>query len=239
MVVNRHVSRLEAFSDAIFGFAATLLVVDLDAPATYAELTANVNHFVAFALSFGTLVLLWAVHNGFFRRYEMEDAGTVVLNAVFLFLIVFYVYPLKFAWTTFVGFTLGGVLDVPRVPMTPDSLAGMFAIYGAGWTATFTALSLLYLHAWRRRDALGLDALAAFDAVTHARYYGMFVLTGLVSVALAMTQVGVALGVPGHAYFLLGPLCWWHGTRRARARETLRRALEGRTSTLVAAPAAG
>ena len=33
------------------------------------------NHFVAFALSFTTLILLWAVHNGFFRRYEMEDTG--------------------------------------------------------------------------------------------------------------------------------------------------------------------
>lgn len=218
MIVNRHVSRLEAFSDAIFGFAATLLVVDLDAPTTYAALVANVNHFVAFALSFATLVLLWAVHNGFFRRYELEDAGTIVLNAIFLFLIVFYVYPLKFAWTTFVGFTLGGVLDVPRVPMTRDALAGMFAIYGVGWTAAFAAIAMLHLHAWRRRDALGLDRLAAFDAITLARYYGMFVLTGLVSVALATAQVGVPYGVPGHAYFLLGPLCWWNGTTRARAR---------------------
>ena len=53
----------------------------------------------SFALSFAMLVFLWAVHNGFFRRYGLNDTYTVLVNSVFLFLVLFYVYPLKFMST--------------------------------------------------------------------------------------------------------------------------------------------
>jgi len=218
MILNRNVSRLEAFSDAIFGFAATLLVVSLEPPASYQELVANVRGFAAFAFSFATLVLLWAVHNAYFRRYEIEDATTIVLNAVFLFVVVFYVYPLRYAMTTATAYFLGGIVPLPLEPLTNAQLANMFAIYGIGWTAAFACVALMYLHARRRRDVLGLDDLAAYDAGTHACHYAMFVLVGLVSVALALGEVGVRYGVPGHAYVLLGPSCWWNGARRARGR---------------------
>ena len=42
------VSRLEALSDAVFGFAITLLVVSLEVPATYDELVAMMRGFVAY-----------------------------------------------------------------------------------------------------------------------------------------------------------------------------------------------
>ena len=97
---KHEITRLEAFSDAVFGFAATLLVVALEVPATFPELVSNLRGFFAFGLSFAMLVLIWAAHNGFFRRYGMDDAGTVVLNSILLFVVLFYVYPLKFLCTT-------------------------------------------------------------------------------------------------------------------------------------------
>ena len=42
------------------------------------------------------LVLIWSVHNAFFRRYGLDDGLTVVLNTAQLFVVLFYVYPLKF-----------------------------------------------------------------------------------------------------------------------------------------------
>jgi uncharacterized membrane protein len=220
MIINRHVSRLEAFSDAIFGFAATLLVVSTDVPSNYTELAATLRTFVPFALSFATLVLLWAVHNGFFRRYEIEDATTIILNAVFLFLVIFYVYPLRFAMMTAVGF-FGASFGMERISMEWWQLANMFVMYGAGWTAVFTCVSLLYLHAYRRRETLGLDTLAVFDAVSAARHYGMFVLAGIISMAIARSGVGISIGLPGFAFAILGPLCWWNGWSRGKQRERI------------------
>jgi uncharacterized membrane protein len=70
--VRRHeISRLEAFSDAVFAFALTLLVVSLDVPKSYDELMALMAGFVPFAASFALLTWIWYEHNLFFRRASL------------------------------------------------------------------------------------------------------------------------------------------------------------------------
>src|SRR5438270_11890404 len=94
-VRGREVTRLESFSDAVFGFALTLLVVSLDVPKTFADLTAMLRGFPAFAICFLFLALIWHNHYRFCRRYGLDDTTTVVLTCVMLFLVLFFVYPLK------------------------------------------------------------------------------------------------------------------------------------------------
>jgi hypothetical protein len=80
---RRHeISRLEAFSDAAFAFALTLLVVSLDVPRSYGELMGLLKGFLSFACCFALLVWIWHEHNMFFRRYGLQDPSTVFLNGI-------------------------------------------------------------------------------------------------------------------------------------------------------------
>jgi uncharacterized membrane protein len=82
------ITRVEAFSDAVFAFALTLLVVSLDVPQSYDELMKLVAGFVPFACSFALLTWIWYEHNVFFRKYGLQDPYTVTLNAVLLFVVL-------------------------------------------------------------------------------------------------------------------------------------------------------
>jgi len=83
-VRGRHheITRLEAFSDAVFAFALTLLVVSLEVPRSYPELMLLVRSFIPFACCFALLVWIWHEHSMFFSRYSLRD-GPTTLRAAF------------------------------------------------------------------------------------------------------------------------------------------------------------
>lgn len=208
----RDSSRLEGFSDAVFGFSATLLVVTLNVPQTYPDLARSLWGFVPFSLSFLALALLWSTHHAFFRRYGMADRVTIALNSILLFVIVFYVYPLKFMTTSLVEDVLGRRPFEESVRFRgPDDVAGMFVVYGMGFAAIFACFALLYRHAARSASHLGLDPEQLHEARTLSRHYWILAGVGLFSLGLAAAGIGVRWGVPGFVYSLIGPLTWWHG----------------------------
>jgi uncharacterized membrane protein len=104
---RREVSRIEGFSDAVFAFAVTLLVVSLEVPHTFDELWMAMRQFLAFAICFALLFQVWWRHFNFFRRYGLEDAATIVLTGILLFVVLFYVYPLKFVFKMVLDQLLG------------------------------------------------------------------------------------------------------------------------------------
>lgn len=96
---GREILRIEAFSDAVFAFSITLLIVSLEVPETFEELKHAISGFFAFAVGFTLLFQIWYSQFKYFRRYGLEDLYCIILNAVLLFVVLFYMYPLKFLFS--------------------------------------------------------------------------------------------------------------------------------------------
>lgn len=231
------VSRIEGLSDAVFGFAITLLVVSLDVPNSFGELRDLMRGFLPFAASFAVLVIIWHAQYKFFRRYGLEDTRTIVLTVVLLFVVLFYIYPLKFLFGTLIPMLYAGVavpLGAPRAfvgppagQLTSAEWPSMMAIYGAGWVALYTVFALLYGHAYRKRAEIGLDELETLET-RHS------VIEQLVMIGLGLVSLGVALGAPalgippgavgflsGIVYMFIGPAQFIHWGLFARRRKRL------------------
>ena len=163
------ITRLEAFSDAVFAFAVTLLVVSLEVPYTFDELMDVIRGFPAFAICFSMLLLVWYNHAKFFRRYGLQDPAIQALNGVLLFVVLFYVYPLKFLFTMLVGLATGGA-TLPHAhavhdPLSQHDVPTLMAIYGLGYAAVFGIFAWMHLLAYRRRHQLELNELEVFKTV--------------------------------------------------------------------------
>jgi uncharacterized membrane protein len=181
---GREVTRLESFSDAVFGFALTLLVVSLDVPKTFADLISTMRGFPAFALCFLFLALIWNGHYKYCRRYGLDDATSRFLTCVMLFLVLFYVYPLKFLF----NFSITGLLfdqSAQPVSMTRSQFSALLVIYGVGFAAVYLAMTLLYLHAYRLRDVLELTELERLDTRYQIFRLLTLVVVGLIAALLA------------------------------------------------------
>jgi uncharacterized membrane protein len=222
------VSRLEALSDAVFGFAITLLVVSLEVPRTYAQLMDAMHGFVAFAASFALLFLVWFNQYRFFRRYGLQDNTTVWLNAVLLFVVVFFVYPLKFVFTLVVNEMMGRGDDVlvdgrlVHVFTSSAQPRQMMVVFGLGYVAVFFLFALMHLRAHALRAELDLSPGERFETRGKALEALLNVGIGLLSVGLATWGPGRrAAAFSGMAYMLVGPVLTAFGFARAAQRRKL------------------
>jgi uncharacterized membrane protein len=200
---GQEVTRLESFSDAVFGFALTLLVVSLDVPKSFSDLMATMRGFPAFALCFLFLGLLWNGHYKFCRRYGLDDGTARFLTCVMLFLVLFYVYPLKFLF----NFSVTGLFfngSSQPLSITRSEYSTLLVIYGLGFAAVYLALTLLYLHAWRLRDALGLNDLERFD--TRYQIFRLVTLTAFGIIAAVLACIPVLRMWSSLIYMLLFPI---------------------------------
>jgi uncharacterized membrane protein len=205
------ISRLEGFSDCAFGFAITLLVVSLEVPNRFSELLQLVRGFPTFAVTFAIIAGIWYAHYRFFRAYGVQDTMTVVLTLALLFVVLFYVYPLKFVFRIAFNGASGAIAD-SEVPL-------LFTIYGLGYTAVWVVLGLMHVNAYRQRGTLELSPWEAFVTRTSIAQHFTVAAFGLLSAAVSYVApepyTGTAAGL---TYFLLFIPQFAFGRYRNRAR---------------------
>jgi len=189
---SHEITRVEGFSDACFGFAVTLLIVSLEVPKTSTELLTTMRGFGAFVVTFFMLASLWYSQHMFFRRYGLEDRVTVILNLALVFMVLFFVYPLKFLFNL--------ILGDPRMRQmteTPHGLARVvlpqhkpiiFIIFGAGFVGVMTIFLLLYRHAYKKRDELNLNEFELFETEHSMRRLAVAIAIGSTYFLIALIE---------------------------------------------------
>jgi uncharacterized membrane protein len=215
------VTRLEAFVDAAFAFAVTLLVISIDAiPRTLDELLLALRGVPAFGVSFAMVAMFWSAHARWSRRYGLKDGGSTVLSLALVFLVLVYVYPLKMMFASFLSWISAGWLSPEAMAAALSSRSPqqevllMFVVYGVIFSTLSACLWGLYLLAWRQRSALQLAAHESDATGGELFSYLWFVSVGLLSVGIAwlLTMLLPAdlprraswlIGIPGMAYMLL------------------------------------
>jgi uncharacterized membrane protein len=90
-------NRLEAFSDGVFAIAATLLILNVVEPA--GPLGQGLLHiwasYVAYAVSFVTIGVIWINHHGVMAQIAKVDRLFLLVNVIFLMLIAFIPFPTR------------------------------------------------------------------------------------------------------------------------------------------------
>ena len=202
------VSRLENFSDVVFAFALTLLVVSTEVPRNFHALMGVLRDFPAFVASFYLLVTFWHNHYIFFRRYGLHDTATARINNVLLLMVLFCVYPLKYL------FTLINAINSPWSeaavsPAAKDALYQgvdvpvLMRLYAVALGSIFLLFALLYGRAWRLREVLQLNR--AERLATLRKLTGFLITISVCCVSVLLTFSARTLDWAGPLYLLLIP----------------------------------
>ncbi len=203
------VTRLEAFVDAAFAFALTMLVISVGTiPDTPAKLIEALKGTPAFAVCFLQIATFWYEHMTWSRRYGLDDRRSIILSLLLVFLVMVFIYPLKAVASTFFGWITGGWLPYGFDVKTMADLRLMFIVYGLMFGSMSIVIGLLYLQAWRQRDALELSLDERVETIVRMGDGCMSIVVALLSVVVALAMPARPsrwlMGGPGIVYALMG-----------------------------------
>jgi TMEM175 potassium channel family protein len=138
-------NRLEAFADGIFAFAATLLILNLavvEGKPLSGQLTGIWTSYVAYAVSFVTIGIIWVNHHTVMHQVGHVDRTFLMINILFLMFIAFIPFPTRLL-----------ALHVMTDQAEPAALA-----YGVTLTMTALLFNVLWRYAATGRRLLRQDA---------------------------------------------------------------------------------
>ena len=192
-------NRLEALSDGVFAFAATLMVVNIGSDTTITSFKEELPNFISFAVSFFVMMGIWKVHYNFFRRTDYIDNWIIALNMILLFTVLFYIFPVRSLLSTGIGGQRIGI----------DEFSNIFQLYSIGFSLIFASLYFMYLRTFKKDIKNDHNIKLLF----YSRHFLIFVIVGIISFLLAKLQIGLRYGVPGFVYVFLGPFCYFNSVR--------------------------
>jgi len=183
--------RIEAFSDGVFSIAATLLVLELKAPAAglpfWRGIAGQWPGYASFLLSFLFIGIMWMNHHRLFTHIRRSDDALMAANLMLLLGVVWIPYPT--------------LLMAQAVATGQLREAAIF--YNGSYLAIALLFNWLYFTCVRRglvdRQYMGVRAIA--------RRYGVGLTFYVICLAVTWWSVPLSLTINGGLaiYFLLSP----------------------------------
>jgi hypothetical protein len=222
-------SRLEQLTDGVFAFAVTLLVISSEVPKSYLELEASMYSFIGFVFCILLLLGIWNHHRNFFLHYGLQDKTVKVLNFILLFVLLYYIYPLKFLFS-YIGTAIYARLKMSAgdrsegLQLALDRLAesnmdaaqwsDIMIRFGFGLFLIYGVFFLLHRHAMRQKEALELDMYERYETKTFIQAYGLLLTVTVLSMTVVLIFGGEAAAYSGGVYALVAIVLPWHRRRR-------------------------
>lgn len=222
--------RLENFSDACFALAITLLLISTSPPTTFEQVKRFTWELIPFAVCIVFIVLIWYEHFVFYYRYGLREGKIIVWNSLFIILVLFYVYPLKFLFTKLTLIPISMIFDNSEMlkaetdAIRNTDVAILMMIYGFGAAAVFFVIMFMYKAALAKSDELELNEIEIFDTKASIRSNMLMALVPLLSAFFAIIfQWSPFLSgiIPGFTYFLYSPVMFINGSRTHKQRKKL------------------
>ena len=176
-------SRLDAFTDAAFAFAVSLLVIGgARAPEDIDTLIAALGDIPAFAFGFAVITMFWLGHVRWRRLRGGEgDWLATLLTLLLVFLTLVYVQPLR-AMAAETGLWFTGHGSGFR-----GNVSDLFAVYGTGFVAMSLIMAALY---WEALSRTAMSAQRRAEARGERGIWIILAITGLLSILVSLTRYG-------------------------------------------------
>ena len=209
--------RLDAFVDAAFAFAVSLLIIAGAEPLrSFDDLVRALMRIPAFLAGFALIILFWLAHRAWSSLTPRRDRMATLLSLAVVFSVLEFVFPLRLLTETALHFVSGGRLPGGGLIASFGQLGWTYAIYGFG----FSVLSVLYVLLFRHaRAGLDADAPGAVTARSWVRTWALAAVTGVLSGAVALSPLlPGAPWLPGVTYWLIPVGIWILAIRDRRRR---------------------
>ena len=197
-------TRIETFSDAVFAFSVTLVVLSSSVPETFVELKESFRDIIPFFVCAILIVVIWYQHYTFFLRYGLQDVRTVVINTFLLFVLLIYVYPLRFLMNFLFEIHVALITDdwslVRKIIGEEGGGNYLMTSYGLGAAVIFLSLAWLYRHAYNQRELLNLSEYEKFSTTVSIKTNLLMSAIPILSSILSIS--GISYIIAGFTYML-------------------------------------
>ncbi len=187
--ITKETSRLESFSDGVFGFAITLLVLDIHVPATDAghslwqSILADWPTYLSFLIGFSTILICWVNHHFMFDYIYKSNSKLLLINGLKLLVVTF---------TPFATALLARYIN-------SDEQSTAVSVYAFNFMFMGVSMSLIWYYAYRY-DLMKPDADHVLRTIT--RYYflagalsSLIFLLSFLNIVLCLCFSGIMFGI--------------------------------------------